>query len=631
MKKQNDHIENRMNSQKNASLIKSKIGVWLSKLKWLIRLTLYPIISLIKDSILRLKSKFDILSILLGEPKWLNRITLYSIIFVSVIISSHFIFSYPGFLHTDINSARDLLNDLVQIEAAILAIVISLSLVAVELAASSYSARVIEVFKKTPDLWILIGIYGLSIFYGLSVLKLIGNTNPQINSLSDLEYHISFVYYLGIFAFVALIPYIWNTLGLLNPFTVVSTLAKGITKQNILPAIKIDEKDSNRLIIDMEKDPIQPIMDIFRGVLIKYDSETVRDGLRVIGANVNVMFKTFKDEEEEEKISKYIFSHLANVGKLAVREEIEDSTIEVISTLRENGITAAELKLEASTRVVAEFLGRVGETSAEQKLKKATKYAAESLESVGVAAAKQKFEGAAVQAAESLFWVGEAAAEQKLEDAAAQAIKSLRLLGKAVVEQELENAAAQAVVSLGWVGTASAKQRFENATREAAESLGWIGSVAAEQKQGLERVTLQVAVSLLAIGTASAKQNLEISTWWAAESLGRVGSVAAEQKLGNVARQTIFYLGMMGKVSVKQKLESVVERIVESLGRVGDAAARQEELKDLMLHVETYLREIQTSAKQQNFVTASQKANKYLKKIKEAQTFSRTAESMHVQ
>lgn len=48
------------------------------------------------------------------------------------------------------------------------------------------------------------------------VLKLVGGVNPPGNDLSNLEGHIAFSYYLGIFAFVVLGPYIWNTLEMLK-------------------------------------------------------------------------------------------------------------------------------------------------------------------------------------------------------------------------------------------------------------------------------------------------------------------------------------------------------------------------------------------------------------------------------
>ncbi len=153
---------------------------------------------------------------------WARRLAVYFSLGAAVIIASHIVFSYFGLLHTDVDSARYMLSSLVQSEAAIVALVVTLSLVAVQLAASSYSARVIEAFRRTPDLWILIGIYGVAMFYGLGVLKLIEKANPQVNSLSNLEGHIAFSYYLGIFAFVALVPYIWNSP--LSEFTSVQAL-----------------------------------------------------------------------------------------------------------------------------------------------------------------------------------------------------------------------------------------------------------------------------------------------------------------------------------------------------------------------------------------------------------------------
>ncbi|MCZ7381481.1 MAG: DUF2254 domain-containing protein [Candidatus Methanoperedens sp.] len=180
---------------------------------------------------------------------WLYGIAFYFIPFVIGYLAFRFILS-DSVLHTDVDSARYMLSALVQSEAAIVALVVTLSLVAVQLAAQSYSARVIEVFRRTPDLWILMGIYGIAIFYGLGVLKMIEKANPQVNSLSNLEGHVAFSYYLGVFAFVALGPYIWNTLELLKPSSVIRLLAERITKKNIplsyfIPHNETKENHSN--------------------------------------------------------------------------------------------------------------------------------------------------------------------------------------------------------------------------------------------------------------------------------------------------------------------------------------------------------------------------------------------------
>lgn len=360
---------------------------------------------------------------------WARRLALYFSLGAGVIVISHVVFSYFGFLHTDVDSARYMLSALIQSEAAIVALVVTLSLVAVQLAASSYSARVIEVFRRTPDLWILMGIYGVAMFYGLGVLKLI--ENPLVGRLSNLEGQIAFSYYLGIFAFVALMPYMWNTLNLLKPSTVINMLAERITNQSILSIEK-----------SVDDDPILPIIDIVRSSLIKYDHDTVREGLRAIKDRVNNILKNeifrkdristgeflFKSvtsegevkyhfEKDKGKEFNHIFAHISRIGKLAASNKNEDSTIEVITTLRENGMTAAKQKLEEATSYAVHALGEVGKASAEQKLNYATLRAVNALEEIGITAATElKFVIMTWDVEQAIEAIKKLADEQKLDD-----------------------------------------------------------------------------------------------------------------------------------------------------------------------------------------------------------------------
>ena len=164
-------------------------------------------------------------------------------------------------------------------------------------------------------MWILMGIYGIAIFYGLGVLKMI--ENPLVGRVSNLEWHIAFSYYLGVFAFAALVPYIWNTLNLLRPSTVINMLAERITTNKILAALKNEKTDGKSYFIstiDIEKDPNLPIIDIVRSALMKYDYETVRYGLRAITTRTNSIFeKEILNEEQKEKLAKLFISHLIKV------------------------------------------------------------------------------------------------------------------------------------------------------------------------------------------------------------------------------------------------------------------------------------------------------------------------------
>ena len=91
---------------------------------------------------------------------------------ISVLFSCY-IFYIGDLFQTDMDTARYLLSALVQSEAAILAIVVTLSLVAVQLTASSYSPRVIDIFRHSLGLWVLTLAYIFTMLYTLCVLKTI--------------------------------------------------------------------------------------------------------------------------------------------------------------------------------------------------------------------------------------------------------------------------------------------------------------------------------------------------------------------------------------------------------------------------------------------------------------------------
>ncbi|WP_406670796.1 DUF2254 family protein [Methanolobus sp. ZRKC4] len=231
----------------------------------------------------KLKEKCNELADFFDRPAWINRTLFYLSIFASIALVFTFIFGIFEFIFPDFtfpnnninfDNERYLLSALVQSLAAVIALVITLSLVAVQLAAQSYSARVIDVYKRKPDMWILLSIYIITIFYGLGLIKIIG-----LGVLSNYtEGAIFTAYFMGFFAFICLVPYMLKTLDLLKPSTVIKLLAADITKNKILKSLEEDGKIE-------ENDPIQPIVDIINSSLEKKDNETVRNGLKSIKEN----------------------------------------------------------------------------------------------------------------------------------------------------------------------------------------------------------------------------------------------------------------------------------------------------------------------------------------------------------
>ena len=344
---------------------------------------------------------------------WTARLIVYFTCLAVVVLVCCILFRYFNLFHTDADSARYMLSALVQTQSAIVAIVITLTLIAVQLTASAYSPRVIEIFKKNPDMWLLLGCYGVSIFYGFIVLKLVEGAEGGFISQSviwslgcvsiSFESYVSLAYWLGAFTFVALFPYMWNIIGLLKSETIVNLLAKEITKDKFLKEEQLKRRGKDRLKEILEENPLQPIMDIIHSSIMKYDLETTRIGLTEVTKRVIEII----DSDIEEKISmRFCEEYLRQAGRLAARGmEDDELTLMVINSLENFGVSTAGKRLEHATKKVAWVLEEVGEVAAEKGklLEKAVWQAAKSLVEVGrIAAVKKGLEDAISRVACSL-------------------------------------------------------------------------------------------------------------------------------------------------------------------------------------------------------------------------------------
>ena len=262
-----------------------------------------------------------------------KRLVSYYLIPLAILFIISVFYSYFEFMPSNVDSAQYLISALIQSEAAILAIVITLSIVAVQQSSSAYSPRIIKIFmdkNKNPDFWILIGLYTIAMIYGSIVLKLL---KGDLNQLSNLQTHIWFTYSLSILAFTSLRPFISNTLDLLRPSTIIEVLSENITMENIL--IAIDEQENKNkypealhewCIEDLQElrscnennDPILSIIDIVRGALINYDYETARIGLESIEKRtINIYQKEIFNDRELDKLLNNLIVHFTKVASLS--------------------------------------------------------------------------------------------------------------------------------------------------------------------------------------------------------------------------------------------------------------------------------------------------------------------------
>lgn len=243
----------------------------------------------------------------------------------------YFFSSNLGLFGTNDESARYLLSALIQSEAAIIALVITLSMVAVQLTASSYSPRVTDLFRKSPHLLILMLVYVFSIVYEVVTLKMVGEfANEKTQQVC-----VNFACNVGIYCFIILIPYTYEILDMLKPSIIVESLLQGMTKHSLLE----------------EENPFREVNEILKKSISTDDYRAIRSYLMTTGRELNRIFQTESfDEVEEKKFAERIHMEIGKISNLL--EELQDYPIEMIEILSAMTLEAIENNL----RIIAQAL-----------------------------------------------------------------------------------------------------------------------------------------------------------------------------------------------------------------------------------------------------------------------------------
>lgn len=133
------------------------------------------------------------------NPKCLI-LLLYFLTFDLALLLSYWI----QFEHITYKKYFDIFTSFIPIHATILSIVITLTLISIQLNIDKYSFDMVELFKELEEIWVIFGIYISAIFLDLLVLT---NSMP----------YFKFCTIFSIFTILSLFPYFWLMLALMRP------------------------------------------------------------------------------------------------------------------------------------------------------------------------------------------------------------------------------------------------------------------------------------------------------------------------------------------------------------------------------------------------------------------------------
>ncbi len=224
------------------------------------------------------------------------------------------------------NSALYLLSAMAQALAAILAIVLGFSFVAVQVSAQIWSPRVFDLILKDKALWSLLVLYGFSILYDLLLLRIIPEKN--IDDIF-LVYLINGSIVLTFVSFMLLFPYAYYTIERLKPEKII----QGI--------IKI--KDDN--LEQLRRDTILPVVDIMNKAIIANDTYTLKIGLDDLKKlNVDIVKSSKIDSVYKLEIAKYYSGKISRLIDTSFNQNDENSVIEIVGSLKNIGEKSIEMR-----------------------------------------------------------------------------------------------------------------------------------------------------------------------------------------------------------------------------------------------------------------------------------------------
>jgi hypothetical protein len=240
--------------------------------------------------------------------------------------------------------------------SAIFAIVISVTLMAVQFTAMEYThhtQRIMAIHFKSLTFISVIVIYLGSILYNVFMLGKLNLSVTDVGVGPDSKF-VEISMLLTCLSLIMLIPYFFFTMIRLRPDFVISKLLAEIDEKYLNSIIEFFKGGEAR--IPGKVDKMLAITDIIKKFISSEDRVTARFGIDEIYR----CYMSNLKKENEAYVSPYFLTHILGIGREAITKANDDSMVHVLEIFGNVGIDAIPKNLNLSARMSVECIDIIG-------------------------------------------------------------------------------------------------------------------------------------------------------------------------------------------------------------------------------------------------------------------------------
>ena len=324
-----------------------------------------------------------------------------------------------------------------------------------------------------------------------------------------------------------------------------------ITRDNVLLTVQSSGSQKH------ERDPVQPVVDIIRGSIMKGVLGPSMFGLSILKHNcIELLTASGMRKHSLERITLHFIGHIDDIGKLALRMDEDEAANETIVTMGDIGKCAVSRGLDAPTddilRRIFEYYDVLSQKDFE--IMKLTVNGAVS--KIGIAAAAHSIDSTSSKAGNMLGTIGAAAIRSKETDTLNEIIASLHDIGMEASANSLEGAVRQTALKLRDIGTSVVQNNLLEEGIQIVSRLEDVGVIAASNK--LELGTEQVIWSIKDIGLSYGYQREETGINAVVNALANVGVESSLRKLEDANEQAVWALKEVARYPITEGLDNSI-------------------------------------------------------------------------